>query len=402
MKLRLTLLIAAATLLGAASSSAKQMFAPRPVGSVSELADRLDSLKKFECRAAFTVSMPSMADDVVYDLHLIQQAADSDRLSTRPYLIEWTMTEPQRGPEGFSAYYDGNHFRFSGRRLQEFHLPADSAALCPPLSTHRSVQFFNLLPQGIAAELRAMAADSTWHMELRRDTIAGGRRSVAVSALRSVGGELATRAEYIFDPSTALPRRIAIDSNPGAIGEQSVYVDFTDCPYLDLDPEALPFTISEQWLAERFPRQFATMRQATFVIANLPGQPLPGFALPTSTGERYARRAGDALRAPTFVALLSADSPDVGSLIATLRQAAAEGSADIIWAFADRNVDSVEPPVGQLLPGEHLLISAQPLIRDCGATTLPAIILADREGNVVKVITDCNKAALSDVIQKMK
>ncbi|MDE6039626.1 MAG: hypothetical protein K2F75_06540, partial [Paramuribaculum sp.] len=81
---------------------------------------------------------------------------------------------------------------------------------------------------------------------------------------------------------------------------------------------------------------------------------------------------------------------------------AAEGSADIIWAFADRNVDSVEPQVGQLLPGEHLLISAQPLIRDCGATTLPAIILADREGNVVKVITDCNKAALSDVIQKMK
>ena len=93
MKLQLTLLIAAATLLGAASSSAKQMFTPRPVGSVSELADRLDSLKKFECRAAFTVSMPSMADDVVYDLHLIQQAADSDRLATRPYLIEWTMTQ---------------------------------------------------------------------------------------------------------------------------------------------------------------------------------------------------------------------------------------------------------------------------------------------------------------------
>ena len=75
--------------------------------------------------------------------------------------------------------------------------------------------------------------------------------------------------------------------------------------------------------------------------------------------------------------------------------------ADLIMAFTDNNVDIVEPVVGNIRPGEHLLMSAAALQRDCGAASLPAVIIADRSGLVTNVILGFNNDLAEDVIQKM-
>lgn len=407
MKKSLFIITSAVLAAASVSISAKKkspVHQPSPA-SVSEIAARLDSIGRYDGRARFTVSMPQMSDDVVYDILLIQQASDSDRLATAPYLIDWTMTSHDARPHGFSAYYSGNHFRFSGERLQEYHFDWDSIPFRPSLigsrgeGVHRAAQFFNLLPQGIATELRRLASDPGCRIEFHRDTLIGGRRAVAFKAVSRTAGVVGTEAEYIFDPTTSLPRRIAIENNPGQISEQSVYVDFADIITADSDLEP----ITEKWLAARYPEQFERFRESNFSIENLPGQRLPGFALPTSTGERYARRTGDAFRAPTIVVLLDAGTGFTSDVVAAVRQAVDRlpADADVIWAFTDNVTDRVEPLVGELRPGEHLLISARALARDCGAASLPALLLVDRQGTVGNVILGYNKDLVSDVIQKM-
>ncbi len=410
MKRYLPLLLAALIIVGAPQVPAKKKNTSRPAvtfQTAGELASRLESFDNLECSARFTVSMPQMADDVVYDLQLLQQRSDSDRLSTFPYLIDWTLNGQDRSQHGFSAYYDGNHFRFSGDRLQEYHLDWDSIPFRPSLigsrseGVHRAAQFFNILPQGIAAELRRIEGDSTWKLQFHADTLISGRHAVAVSAIRRVDGVVATESEYIFDPATGFPRRLAFENNPGSIGEQSVYVEYTDVrPSESLADNA---SINEKWLADRYPEQFARFRESNFSIENLPGQRLPGFALPTSTGERYTRRAGDPMRAPTIIALLDAEGGFTPAVIAEVRSAVERMpvDADIIWAFTDNVADRVEPLVGELQPGEHLLLTARSFVRDCGAASLPTLILVGRDGNVANIIIGYNKDLASDVIQKM-
>ena len=403
-------IILCAIIIGSAQQpSAKEPVVAQQIHSVSDLASRLEALEKYNSSARFTVSMPQMADDVIYDIQLTQQASDSDRLDTDSYLIDWTLTNYENNTHGFSAYYNGNHFRFSGDRLQEYHLDWDSIPFRPALiglrseGVHRATQFFNILPQGIAAELRRIETDSTWRVVLRADTMIGGRRAVAINSVRRINGVVATEGEYIFDPATALPRRITFENNPGSISEQSVYIEFTDCQPNSSDSESLSSPINEKWLADRYPEEFGRFRESNFSIENLPGQRLPGFALATSTGERYARRAGEPFRAPTIIALLDGEGGFTASVIADVRSAVDRMpiNADVIWAFTDNVVDRVEPIVGDLRPGEHLLMKARSLVRDCGAASLPTLILADREGNVGNVIIGYNKELASDVIQKM-
>ena len=75
--------------------------------------------------------------------------------------------------------------------------------------------------------------------------------------------------------------------------------------------------------------------------------------------------------------------------------------ADIIWAFVNNNIDAIEAIVPSLLPGEHLLTSARSLARDCGASSLPVLIMAGTDGTVADVVLGYNKDIPTVVIQKM-
>lgn len=383
--------------------------ASRPTGSksVASIISRLDTIGHYTSNATFTVSMPQLSDDVVYDLTLLQSPPESgtDPLGCDSYLIDWSLHSESGNPStGFSAYFNGNHYRYSGERLQEYHMEWDSIPFRPDLigsrsqGVHRTPQFYALLPQAIAAELRKMQSDSACTITFHPDTLVSGSRVMAIEAITYNNGLVAQEAEYIFDPLTALPRRISIENNPGAISEQSVYVDYSDSRILPT-----PAPLSDAWLIDRYPVIFALYRESNFSIENLPGQRLPGFAIPTTTGERYSRRTSDSFRVPTIVVLLEAAGGFTPQTVEAVRSAAGQlpFEADIIWAFTDNVADRVEAVIDRPLPGEHLLMSARPLARDCGAASYPVIILTDRNAVVKNVILGYNKDLASDVIQKM-
>lgn len=367
------------------------------------IASRLDSLHGFESEARFTVSMPQLAEDVVYELRLTEQPAPADPLGCNAYLIDWRMPAHEDA-HGFSAYYDGNHFRYAGERLQEYHLNQDSIPFLPLAvgsrgpGVHRSVQFYSFLPQAIAAEMRKMASDTSYRVVCHSDTTVGGRKLTGVDAVMlSRGGVTALEAEYLFDPESGMPVRVRLENNPGSISEQSVWVD-----YLSPHPST-GAPIDERMLAERYPDAFSIYRESNYTIENLPGQRLPGFALPTPTAERYSRRAGDPLRKSAVLAILDASQGFTPQVVGELRKAVAVMPVDgqLIMAFVDNVADRVEEITGPLRLDETILMNSRALARDCGAASLPAILIVDKAGVVRNVIVGFNNELASDVIQKM-
>lgn len=179
----------------------------------------------------------------------------------------------------------------------------------------RSAQFADLLPRFIAADLRQMDADSLYSLSVRPDTLVSGRRCAVVDAVMTVRGYVCSEVSYTFDAATMLPLAMEADYNPGALSEQMVSVRY------DYAGKAGCHELSEQFLIERYPGVFEKYRQSNFRIENLPGTRMPGFALPTTTGERYSRQAGDPFRAPTVVVLLEAGSEFTPQLIAGMREA---------------------------------------------------------------------------------
>lgn len=373
------------------------------IPSPAVIADALDRIENYSAMARFSVSMPQLAEDVIYDVSMTQKDSPADPLGCDSYLLDWRLSSRDNGRSGFSAYFGGNHYRHSDERLQEYHLQWDSIPFMPGLigsksqGVHRSAQFFNMLPQAIAADLRSMSTDSAYTLSLHPDTLVSGLHVVGINARLIRNGITAMEAEYLFATRTFLPLRIRFENNPGSISEQSVYIDYLSSDTGPIDP------ITEPWLIQRYPDVFARFRESNFRIENLPGQRLPAFALPTTTGERYARRSSDTFRAPTIVALLDATTGFTPDVVAALRLAVDRlpFDADLIMAFTDNVADRVEAIVARTRPGEHLLTSAHPLIRDCGAASLPAIILVGPDGIVRNVILGYNNDLASDVIQKM-
>ncbi len=149
-----------------------------------------------------------------------------------------------------------------------------------PLGTHagaqRRTQFAELLPQFIADEIEAITTSSDYLWHFTPDTIVDGRAAMALGARLEVNGAVSREALYLFDRESAMPLCITTDNNPGALAEQTIVATYTA-------PEA-PLAcapLTDSLLADMYPDIFEKYRENTFAIVNLPGQPLPRFALPT-------------------------------------------------------------------------------------------------------------------------
>ena len=365
------------------------------------------ALQKIECyksNATFSVTMPQLNDDIVYSLELFQKSSPADTLMPCDYVIDWAMTSREDPVKGFTAYFDGNHYRYAGERLQEFHMKEDPIPFCASTPSdrlrgvQRTAQFANLLPAAIAEEITRIANSDKYTVALHPDTIVAGRKCIALEAVMRLNGAIATEATYTFGQSDFLPVYFDFENNPGSLSEQTVTVRFSDS---NVAADCHP--ISEEWLMKRYPEVFERFRESDFRIENLPGSRLPGFALPTTTGERYMRRTADGFASPTIIAILDASHSYTPELIRQLRQACdvLSFNSDLIMAFTDKNADAIEAVVPRLRTGEHLLMGASPLARDCGAASLPAVILTDTNGVVRDVIIGLNNDLTTDVIQKM-
>ena len=372
---------------------------------ISDIVDGLESIGCWHARADYSITLPQATDDVVYTVVMESSAAPADTLAPADYLIEWGVDTPSGRSEGFSAYFDGHHYRFRDERLQEYHWEWDSIPFMPRRvgaaysnGVHRSAQFVDLLPHFIASDLRRMASDSLYTLTVHPDTVVSGHRCAVVDAVMTVQGYVCSEVTYTFDAASMLPLAVEADYNPGALSEQTVSVSYgygsdalsADCTEL-----------SERFLIGRYPAVFEKYRQSNFRIENLPGTRMPGFALPTTTGERYSRHAGDPFRVPTVIVLLEAGSEFTPQLIAGMREAVDRMpvDADVIYAFADNRIDDIDAVLAAPRQGEHILMSAGPLARDCGVAAMPVVIVCGRSGDVADVRVGYNKDLPLDVIQ---
>lgn len=352
---------------------------------------RLDAVRDYGSAVTYAVTLPQAEDDVIYSLELRSATTDADRLSPADYLIDWSVTTPSGPMTGFSAYFDGHHYRLRGGKLQEYHCEWDSVPMLGENGVQRRAQFVALLPQYVAEELRRMASD-TEHYTLK---ISDNR----VSAERRAASDADTDAEltYEFDARTGLPTLFEAEYNPGAISSQTVRATYgTALAPVD--------ELSEAMLRERYPEAFERMRQSNFAIENLPGQPLPAFSLPrVGTDGRLTHSRGEKLALPTVVVLMEAEGELTPEMIAEVRGAIdrAPRRAAVVWAFAGRDPEAALEAVGDLLPDEQAVSGARAFGAECGAAALPVLMVCDAEGTVRHVAVGLNNQLGLDVIQAL-
>ncbi|MCM1356087.1 MAG: hypothetical protein NC212_06755 [Staphylococcus sp.] len=367
---------------------------------IADIVSVLEKTGCYESKASFSVSLPQSEKDVVYTIDLSSAPTPSDRLSPCSYLTEWSLETPSGEVTGFSAYFDGHHYRYRNERLQEYHTEWDSIPFMKRGNSEgvqASAQFTDLYPAYIAREISKMSSDPAYALTVIPDVNFDGRKAVKVKSVMTVNDVTAIEKEFLFDAESYLPLRIETECNPGQITEQSMYVAYTypsemKCPEL-----------SENRLSAVYPEVFEKYRENNFRIENLAGTQLPTFSLPTTTGERYTYHRGDRFAVPTIIALLDPTTGFNPEIVTDLRGAvdALPTPADVIWVFNSTNIDGIEAIVPSIRPGEHLLMNGRSLIRDCGAASLPVIIMAGSNGNVKNVVLGFNKELRNIVLQTM-
>lgn len=369
---------------------------------IDDVITSLKAVNHFDAEADYSVLM-SLQDDVDYTLRLRSWEAPTDTLAPCDYLIDWKVATPDGESSGFSAYYDGNVYNFRGDRLLEYHYDRDKnpfqsrgtgAASLP--GVQRRAQFAELLPQFIAEQLDEIKSNPDYRYILHTDTVINGHKCIALDGSMTMSDHVLKEFLYVFDQS-GMPVMVNLENNPGALAEQSITATYTYSPDIVVEE-----SVNEDILRELYPEIFDRYRESNFAIENLPGQRLPGFALPTTTGERYSRMLGDKFRCPTIIVLLDSKGAFSDATVKAVRSAVDNlpFNSDVIWAFIGNNVDDIETIVPQIRVGEHLLMSAKPLARDCGIASYPTIIVCRADGTVADIVLGYNNDLSSVVIQK--
>lgn len=365
---------------------------------IADIARTLSESPEWSSRARYVVSMPNRDVDVEYRVKLGAAPAPADTLAPCAYIIDWELDTPSGPVNGWTSYFDGNLYRYRDHRIREYHMAWDPAPFrFKGTPIQNTTQFAELLPAYLGRELQQMLADTTYTIAAPRPALCEGRDALRIDATMDVRGERVKEKTYWLDARTLMPIKINMENNPASITEQTVTVTYEQ-------PEAgIDVPVSESELMELYPEHFEKYRESNFRIENLAGTPMPGFTLPTSTGERYMRHRGDAFRAPTVIALIEPGAGFNDRIVRDLREAAAQSPvpADIIWAIATTNPDEAESVVPSLQPGEHLLMKARTLARDCGVADMPVVIVAGTDGIVKKVILGYNPNLSTVVLQSV-
>lgn len=363
---------------------------------VLSVADRLDSIGSFEATIRYAVALPMADDDVVYTIDAATSDNPADKLLGKDYIIDWQLPVESGISSGFTAYFDGHHYRYRDHRLQENHYTWDSI----PFRTQaggiqRNGQFVNLLPFSLAQQLRAMATDTTYTATLSQG-VAEGRDADIIRARRYVNGLESQQWELAIDRSEGTPLKLSILYNPGMLGEQEVNATYSYSP-----APAVKAVASEEALMARYPDVFEKYRVSNYSVESLRGLPLPGFALPTLTRERYLYHKGEAFTTPVIIAVLDPAVASTPGVIATLRSTIDRlpRQTSLIMMFSSNDIDTIEPLTGQPRIGEVILTSATPFIRDCGINAYPTFILCDSTGIVSGVILGTSSTLPDDLLQ---
>ncbi len=370
------------------------------IGSLQQLQGKLAGCTRFAATVRYDVNLPMSSDDIVYDLSLASVEAKGDTLFPADYLIDWKLNCNGNSSDGFLAYFSGNHYRYRDYRLQEYHYDWDRL----PFETsyggvQANGQFVDLLPQSIDRRINTFLSDSTYRVHFTPDTLVGSEHRVALTAVQRVNGQTGHRCELIADRFTGMPVSLKNEYNPGELSEQSTTARYG---YANL-PDNLQAPLTEAQLQAMYPDVFAKYRETGNRIEHLRGLPMPGFSLPTTTGERYSRHKGDPFQASAVIAIIDPEADSASATVSGLRKAVSDSMTDavLILAFTGSDTDRIDEIAGTSSEKESLLISARSLARDCGTEVFPTVIVADRWGKVTDVILGVNRNMVSSVIESL-
>ncbi len=370
---------------------------PDPREIVMLQAMRLYDIHDYAASVTYEVLLPSADEPVTYRLKVASTPNATDTIGHGNYLIEWSLDHDGKKSEGFTAYFDGNFFRYKDYRLQEYHAAEDMEPFAPggdiAKGIQQQTQFADVLPPHMTMALGEMLNDSSYTVTVTPDE---AKQLIIIDGVRTINGSEAMRAQYQFDRDL-LPVKYEITTNPGGMGEHVVTAVYD---YSDDDMLSAPD--SEAELAERYSEIFNKYRERDFTIDNLPGRPLPAFSATTPTRERYRHTKNSGFAAPTVIALLDSGNEKTADIISQLRAGvdSAATRTDLIMAFGGNDAEEIEKVSDSLRPGEFVLMSARGLIRDCGATVLPVVMVCDRDGIVKDLIIGDNNAIADFVIKE--
>ncbi len=378
--------------LSAAQVGASTVRATSDRDAVQTLAGKLVSSGPVCGKVKYQVYIPTSSDPVVYDIELTERPVSGDSLAPCSYLIDWTLHHDGDNSKGFTAYFDGNHYRYKGNRLDEYHFKSDPTPFLigEGRSVQDAAQFVDLLPQFMARKFAAIANDSTYCYKIENKS----DDRMQISGVRRIKGFDALEYEYIFDKNTGMPVSFDIVYNPSSISEQSVSADF------DWKSSEDTTGISEATLLSRYGDVFARYRTDNFSINSLVASPLPTFTSPTATHERYSHTRGEGFRAPTLLLFLDPDQGKPGEIVDRTRRAVASlpFGADVIYLFAGSDSDKAEECVPKLRAGEHLLIRARNVFRDLGVTSTPTFVFCSPDAAKVTAVQVGDSNTLGDII----
>ena len=342
--------------------------------TVNEIIEKLGAPGTMSAQVKFEVLLPSAADPVTYDVSFTT-VVPGDTLAPCDYLIDWTLPRKGKVSTGFSSYHAGDHFRYRDTRLQEYHVSDDMT----PFTTsgggvQRNAQFTEILPPFIAEKLLEMESDTTYHSEFdpKTGTLRGSRQ---------INGYDALEYTYTFDPESGLPVQFDFLYNPAAISEQSVTVYYTWT-----EPETASPVFDEEYLLDRYGDIFEKFRVSGFRAESLRGEPLPAFSFDSPVGERVSHSRGENdLGAPALLVFLDAHVGSTEATVETVRDALSTLPMRVsaVYAFTDNDI-----PAGfELQDGEFRANSPSGLIRKCGITAYPTVLLVNSDGTVAEVLT---------------
>lgn len=369
-------------------------------GQLYDLGHALLQMGDYQGRATFEALLPSAADPVVYDVEL-QSAAPADTLAPCSYVIAWDTESPSGPLSGFSAYFDGHHYRFRNSKLQEYHISDGETAFLPggagtaAQGVQSRAQFADLLPQFLGAKMIEIATDSAYSYTFDVAMTVRGKRCIVVEGVKMSRGYETQRFTYAFDNETNLPVLIDQINSPGSISEQVVTVSYSPS---DQEPVAL----NEEGLIERWPDAFERFRQSTFRVESLVGEAFPSFSCPMAgASDRCTHHVGEPFDAPTIIVALD---PGVGTNAETVQavRSAVEQlpvRTEILWTFKSNKEEEAIAALGNVGPDEKALLSATGLLRDAGVTLFPTIIICSADGKVAKVICGYNNSIEEVVLQ---
>ncbi len=373
-----------------------------PEGAIATCDDLITALAG--CTPYFTeinydVSLPMGTDEITYMLKLASSAAPNDRLYPANYLIDWKLEHDGSEANGFLAYFNGNHYRYRDHRLQEFHMEEDSVPfLTRSGGVRANAQFVDLIPQTLSKELKKMTSSEEFSISFTPDTLTGGEHRVALTAIQKINDEIGQRYMIIADRFSGKPLEIVKQYNPDRISEQTITARFS-YP----EENTMKAVTDETALQNLYAEEFEKYRDCSNRIEHMRGLQMPGFSLPTTTGERYSRQKEDNFARPTVIAIINPDAEDAKATVDALRKALNESAreSNLILAFTGSNLDRIEELTGLPAVNETFLISARSLARDCGTAIFPTILVAESSGKVSNVLLGFNNDLVQNVIQSL-